>query len=412
MPRRAVYFTNVVPFPPNSGIERRCADVLDGLRSLGYRTTIVTAARYNPDDWTRAAAGRLRGREVDDVRLHASTGRALATRVARRGWRTVRQLWDRSPEPLVSPGMRRWFSRQVDLVEPDLILMTYSRWDRLLDHDRFAAVRRVVDPTDLQTLNYKMWDAIDPRLPAGRIDPAAVDPELLRPDFFDRLGLSADDEEFAVYDQYDATLTVSPGEDAETRRRTRRTRVVFAPITHAVVPLANAWDGPALMTTGPNPFNVQGYLLFAQRVLPLVRRSVPDFRLTVTGYVCTRANAVDGVDMAGRLPSLRDAFASARLFACPVFGGTGQQVKVVEAMAHGVPPVVFRQAALNGPVVDGVNGLVADDAETFAGHVARLWADPALRRRLGEAARATVAEQLSAERLTTALSEAAGLSSR
>jgi glycosyltransferase involved in cell wall biosynthesis len=52
-----------------------------------------------------------------------------------------------------------------------------------------------------------------------------------------------------------------------------------------------------------------------------------------------------------------------------------------------------------------VNGLIADNAEQFAEHTVRLWNDPALCRRLGDAARETVAGEFSSDRLSDALSK-------
>jgi glycosyltransferase involved in cell wall biosynthesis len=95
---------------------------------------------------------------------------------------------------------------------------------------------------------------------------------------------------------------------------------------------------------------------------------------------------------------------SARFLVCPVFGGTGQQVKVVEAMAHGVPAVALRVAADRSPIQHEVNGMIANNAEEFAEHVLRLWKDPKLCAQLGDAARKTVAQEFSPTRLVEALS--------
>ena len=60
-----------------------------------------------------------------------------------------------------------------------------------------------------------------------------------------------------------------------------------------------------------------------------------------------------------------------------------------EAMAHGVPVVGSRLGAVADLVDDGVDGLLfeAGDAAQLAQQVQRLWDDPALAARLGQAAR-------------------------
>ncbi len=80
---------------------------------------------------------------------------------------------------------------------------------------------------------------------------------------------------------------------------------------------------------------------------------------------------------------------------------------VLEAMARGRPVVVCRDGGgLTAALEDGVNGFVVDpEPAAIAAAVSRLAADPALARRMGEAALATAA-QYTAERARTQLLEA------
>jgi Glycosyltransferase len=150
-------------------------------------------------------------------------------------------------------------------------------------------------------------------------------------------------------------------------------------------------------------------LYFVKKVLPRVLRRAPSFLLKVTGsFPFKTPLAAAGVTLSGFVPDLKPVYESARFFVCPVFGGTGQQIKIVEAMAHGLPVVALRFAAERSPVRHEVNGLIADNAEQFAEHTVRLWNDAALCRRLGDAARETVASEFSSDRLTDALSRILG----
>jgi len=137
-----------------------------------------------------------------------------------------------------------------------------------------------------------------------------------------------------------------------------------------------------------------------------VLSSATSFKLNVTGsFPFNTPAAGEGVTLTGFVPDLKQVYASSRFFICPVFGGTGQQIKIVEAMAHGLPVVALRFAAERSPLRHGINGLVADNAEEFAAHTVRLWSDPALCRQLGEAARETVAVEFSGDRLTESLAK-------
>jgi glycosyltransferase involved in cell wall biosynthesis len=75
---------------------------------------------------------------------------------------------------------------------------------------------------------------------------------------------------------------------------------------------------------------------------------------------------------------------------CPLIGGTGQKVKIVDAMAHGVPTVTLAHGARGSPIEHERNGFVARDANEFAHYVRLLWRDQELCATLGAAARETI----------------------
>jgi len=154
-------------------------------------------------------------------------------------------------------------------------------------------------------------------------------------------------------------------------------------------------------------------------------------RLTVVGYgpleAALRAQAgrlgLDGrVTWAGPLDQIavRDRYRAADLFVLaprvtPAGDQDGLPNVVVEALSQGLPVVATRVAAISEIVVDGENGRLVppEDPGTLAATLDGLAADPASRRRLGAAARGTVATGWDLEagltRLTLLLGGALGL---
>jgi colanic acid/amylovoran biosynthesis glycosyltransferase len=93
----------------------------------------------------------------------------------------------------------------------------------------------------------------------------------------------------------------------------------------------------------------------------------------------------------------------AAVVVCPSYR-EGLPLCVLEAMAHGKPVVASAVGGIPELVEDGVTGLLVEpgDVAGLRAAIERLLADPMLRRRLGRAARARVAERCSWERVTTA----------
>src|ERR671931_184587 len=93
----------------------------------------------------------------------------------------------------------------------------------------------------------------------------------------------------------------------------------------------------------------------------------------------------------------------AAVVVCPSYR-EGLPLCVLEAMAHGKPVVASAVGGIPELVEDGVTGFLVEpgDVAGLRAAIERLLADPALRRRLGRAARARVAERCSWERVTAA----------
>jgi glycosyltransferase involved in cell wall biosynthesis len=215
----------------------------------------------------------------------------------------------------------------------------------------------------------------------------------------------AENEEFDIYNRYSTAIAITQREADIIQTHTSNANVVTIPMMQRLSVIQNSYSGSAIFPIGPNPFNLHGYFYFLQKVLPKVIEKIPSFRLQITGSIWNNISLekVDGIIFSGFIPDLAVAYAQSRFLICPVFGGTGQQVKIVEAMAHGLPVVALKNAAKRSPLQHQINGLVAENAEEFSEYVIRLWEDQNLCRQLGYAARETIASQYSEDFLCETL---------
>jgi glycosyltransferase involved in cell wall biosynthesis len=134
----------------------------------------------------------------------------------------------------------------------------------------------------------------------------------------------------------------------------------------------------------------QNFGLLAE-AMRLLRGQLPEARLRVAQHSMSAASlaGVEHVPLAD-LAALRVLLAEDAVFALPRVSWSGYPMKLLNAMASGHAVVACAGAA--HPIEHEVNGLVVpdNDAAAFAEALHRCLTDPALRARLGAAARQTV----------------------
>ncbi len=144
--------------------------------------------------------------------------------------------------------------------------------------------------------------------------------------------------------------------------------------------------------------NVDAATWFASEVLPLLRarRVAAELRLVgarPAAALRRLANTLAGVRMVGPVADMQPHIARAAVALAPMRVGSGQQIKILEAMACGTPVVATSLAAAGLDAVPDRDLLVADDARSFADAVLKLLDDHALAERLARNARALVEQR-------------------
>jgi sugar transferase (PEP-CTERM/EpsH1 system associated) len=212
--------------------------------------------------------------------------------------------------------------------------------------------------------------------------------------------------------------SVVSGVDRDAIGETARLGVVPNGVDLGQLPFGRAGRDPAtVVLTGNMGYfsNVNAACWFAERVHPLVRRSVPAARFVVVGArpaarVLRLARADPSVSVLGFVDDLGPHLRAATVAVAPMQAGAGQQFKVLEAMAAGTP-VVATPVAAEALDVGGEDALlVAGTPEAFAEAVVGLMRDAGRADRVAAGARRFVERRYTWERSTAhleALHEAA-----
>ncbi len=143
--------------------------------------------------------------------------------------------------------------------------------------------------------------------------------------------------------------------------------------------------------------NVEGIHFFHEEIFPLLRASRPDLKLVIIGRKPAEslrrlATNDPAIELTGTVEDVREWVNRCSIMVVPLLSGSGTRLKILEAMAMGIPIVSTRIGAEGLGLESGRHLLLADRAEDFARETGRLLDDAELRRQLSATARTHVVQ--------------------
>lgn len=207
--------------------------------------------------------------------------------------------------------------------------------------------------------------------------------------------------EMKYYPQMDVCFAVSEKDEEESIKLAPDSHIVIAP--HGITP--DDWNLDTSIVRNQNEIiiattykwihNVEGVQWFVENVLPLVRAEVPEARLTLIGKEPPnyfKEWQLLGVDVLGYVENVVPFLNRAGVYIAPLFVGSGVRIKILEAMAIGLP-VVATPIAREGIIASETEGLfTAVNAQQFAMKVIELLQNPTEAQTYGMKARAYILE--------------------
>jgi glycosyltransferase involved in cell wall biosynthesis len=144
--------------------------------------------------------------------------------------------------------------------------------------------------------------------------------------------------------------------------------------------------------------NSQGLLWFIEEVWPQLVQRHPGLLFDIVGKNPDQRlqQAVaphSGISLKGFVPDLQEIYRDSRVSVAPLLFGSGMKVKVLDAMARGMPTVTTSVGAEGIDLEPGKHLLVADDPSAMAASIDRLLTDEQLWQQLQHNSRALISER-------------------
>jgi len=147
---------------------------------------------------------------------------------------------------------------------------------------------------------------------------------------------------------------------------------------------------PTLLYVGAMDYypNIDAVRFFFRTMYEPLRQAVPNMRVQVVGHApppeIQQLTELPGVEVTSSVSDVRPYYEQATVFIVPLRLGGGTRLKIVEAMAMGLPVVSTAIGAEGLDIRPGENILIANDPASFVGAVLKLLKDSDLRNHLAK----------------------------
>lgn len=380
---KVLFLSQLFPYPPVCGGTIKSYNLLKHLASR-HKVSFVSFVRKQPSKQEMDAVASL-CKEVRTVTIKRSglaNLRFAATSLATGRSFIIARDYVREMQRLVNDMLR---SRHFDLVYVDHLQMAQytASWDRC---------PKVLDEHNVE------WKIIKRIAENCKLSPK---------------GLFANIEwrnlrryELSTCGKFDTVFTVTDN-DRETLATANRNlkNLVTIPIGTEVesapkFELDPQAKGVLSIGTMSWPPNIDAIEFFTKDIFPLVKSRVPDTKLFVVGSnppesIKKLPKQDSSIEVTGFVEDLASVASHAAVFVVPLRSGSGLRVKILNAMAMGLPVVSTSVGCEGIGAKNEKQLLIADTPEAFANAVVRLISDFDLRQQLGQAGKQFVIQNYS-----------------
>ena len=217
--------------------------------------------------------------------------------------------------------------------------------------------------------------------------------------------------EQAIFDKFDLCLVTSKDHEQKLRawKTSSRIRVSHNGVdTDHFTPLngkafhKSIDTHPKLVYMGAfhlEPANIDGLIYLLEDILPLIEKEVPGIGLEIIGkgLPCdfNKKYGNKKITIHGYMEDIRPVLGRAHAFLIPLRGGSGTKIRILTAMAMGIPVVATSMAANGFDLEQNKHILIGDTPQRFAEQTIKILKDFKLNHTIGDAGRQLVENKYS-----------------
>ena len=134
--------------------------------------------------------------------------------------------------------------------------------------------------------------------------------------------------------------------------------------------------------------NQEASELLIKDVWPYVKKKMPEAKIWIVGrkipeWIKELSRKDESIELTENIPDARDAYRRASVMVAPIKGAGGTRLKILEAMAAGLPVVSTSIGVAGLNITHGAQALISDTYEGLADEAVRLLKDPVLAEKIG-----------------------------
>lgn len=138
--------------------------------------------------------------------------------------------------------------------------------------------------------------------------------------------------------------------------------------------------------------NVEAVDTLVEKVWPGIHKGFNEAKLWIVGRLIPRrlvelSQDRSDIEITESIEDARDAYLGATLMVTPIKGSGGTRLKILEAMAAGLPIVSTSIGVAGLGLKDGIHALIADENKELTANAIKLLKDSKLRKKIGESGR-------------------------